>query len=104
MDKKINKKKLFFFIALIALGIFTRISVLWIIAVVFLLGNLKAKSKNPEKNNTGRKNYYKQPSVPMKTTKNKTYSSSSGFTKSEEQKQREKWAKRRDKDPWEWDE
>ncbi len=102
MDKKINKKKLFFFIALIALGIFTRISVLWIIAVVFLLGNLKAKSKNWEKNNTGRKNYYKQSSVPMKTTKNETYSS--GFTKSEEQKQREKWAKRRDKDPWEWDE
>ena len=102
MDKKINKKKLFFFIALIVLGIFTRISVLWIIAVVFLLGNLKAKSKNWEKNNTGRKNYYKQPSVPMKTTKNETYSS--GFAKSEEQKQREKWAKRRDKDPWEWDE
>ena len=105
MDKKINGKKILFFIIIIAVCIITQKFVLGIILIIFLINSLKGKSRNNGNARTGkqgRKNYYNQPSALSKQGGQRNFPVNS--VKTEEQKHREKWAKRRDKDPWEWDE
>ena len=105
MNKKINGKKILFFIIIIAVCIITQKFVLGIILIIFLINSLKGKSRNNGNVRTekqGRKSYYNQPSVLSKQSGQRN--SSVNFAKTEEQRQKEKWAKRRDKDPWEWDE
>ena len=105
MDKKIDGKKILFFIIIIAVCIITQKFVLGIILIIFLINSLKGKSRNTGNVRTvkkGKKSYYNQPSALSKQGSQKNYPVN--FVKTEEQKQREKWAKRRDKDPWEWDE
>ena len=104
MDKKINGKKILFFIIIIAVCIIMQRFVLGIIIILsFFINSLKSKGRNINNTGkTGRKNYGSQPSALSKQGSKRNYPVN--FAKTEEQKQREKWAKRRDKDPWEWDE
>ena len=102
MEKKMSNKRILILIIVAIVCIVMRRVVLGIIIIAVLITNLKAKNNKREKSGTVRKNPYNQPSVSAKPMQKKTYSRD--FVKSEEQKQKEKWAKRRDKDPWEWDE
>ncbi|MDR2878633.1 MAG: hypothetical protein LBV03_01790 [Fusobacteriales bacterium] len=102
MNRKINGKKILFFIIIIAVCIITQKFVPGIILIIFLINSLKGKSRNTGNVRTEKKSYYNQLSVLSKQGSQKNYHEN--FAKTEEQKQREKWAKRKDKDPWEWDE
>ena len=98
MERKINYKKLIFFTVITVVCFLTGRFVLGIIIFIFLVNSLKIKNAGKEKNKKSTAAYYNR--LPASKTTGKTFD----FGKIEEQKQREKWAKRRDKDPWEWDE
>ena len=105
MDKKINNKRIFFLIIVIIICIITRSFFLGIIIIALAINGLKSRNRSRGNGKTGTEesnNYYDRPSVSPKQGEKKIYSINS--RKTEEQRQREKWAKRRDKDPWEWDE
>ena len=105
MDKKINNKRIFFLIIVIIICIITRSFFLGIIIIALAINGLKNRNRSRGNGKTGTaesNNYYDRPPVAPKQGKKKIYSINSA--KTEEERQREKWAKRRDKDPWEWDE
>ena len=105
MEKKISNKRVLFLIIVIIICIITRSFFLGIIIIALLINGLKNRNRSRGNSKTGiagKNNYYDRVSAAPKQGEKKIYSINSA--KTEEQIQREKWAKRRDKDPWEWDE
>ena len=95
MNEKNSNNKKIFFIVLTVLSFFIGGPIVGIIVLLARLKYLEKQGKEETGKNT--QTYYNIPSV-SKTTRRRDP------VRTEEQKQKDKWARRGDKDPWEWDE